>query len=90
MAVKMYEKGDPSWEDWMRLAAKTSSTVGGGLSMLPFGVTQVVGGALQVPDLAVQGYDYAKELKERGKNMTREDVNRMSTNVDPMGNPLGY
>lgn len=41
-----------------RVASKLAATVGGGLSMLPFGVTQIVGGALQAPELAWTVYDY--------------------------------
>jgi hypothetical protein len=71
-----------------RNAAQFASGAGGALSVLPFGITQVVGGALQVPELAYQGYDAIKELARRRKTATREDTDRMLTNVDPMGNPM--
>ena len=71
-----------------RNAAQFASGAGGALSMLPFGVTQGVGLALQAPELAYQGYEGLKELNERRKNATREDTNRMLMNVDLMGNPI--
>ena len=71
-----------------RNAAQLASSAGGALSMLPFGVTQGAGLALQAPELAYQGYENLKELNERRKAATREDTNRMLTNVDPMGNPI--
>jgi hypothetical protein len=71
-----------------RNAAKFASGAGGALSMLPFGITQVVGGALQVPELAYQGYDAGKELLRRRRTATKEDTDRMLMNVDPMGNPM--
>lgn len=71
-----------------RNAAQFASGVGGALSMLPFGVTQGAGLALQVPELAYQGYEGAKELNRRRKTATREDTDRMLMNVDPMGNPM--
>ena len=42
-------------DEW-RLASKSAATVGGGLSMLPFGVTQLGGLALQAPEMAISGY----------------------------------
>lgn len=71
-----------------RNAAQFASGAGGALSMLPFGITQVVGGALQVPELAYQGYDAGKELLRRRRTATKEDTDRMLMNVDPMGNPM--
>lgn len=71
-----------------RTAAQLASGVGGTLGMLPFGVTQGVGMALQAPELAYQGYEGLKELNERRKQATREDVDRMLMSVDPMGNPI--
>jgi hypothetical protein len=56
--------------------------------MLPFGVTQGAGLILQAPELAYQGYEGVKELNRRRKVATREDTDRMLTNVDPMGNPM--
>jgi hypothetical protein len=71
-----------------RNAAQFASGAGGALSMLPFGVTQGVGLALQAPELAYQGYEGLKNLNERRKSATREDTDRMLMNVDPMGNPM--
>lgn len=70
-----------------RNAAQFASALGGGLSVLPFGVTQAVGLGLQAPALAYQGYDALMDMNERRKAATREDVDRMLTNVDAMGNP---
>jgi hypothetical protein len=64
-----------------RNAAQFASGVGGALSMLPFGVTQVAGGALQVPELAFQGYDAITELNRRRRAAPREDM-------DLMNNPM--
>lgn len=50
-----------------RVASKAAATVGGGLSMLPFGVTQVVGAGLQAPELLWEGYDYLNKPKEPQK-----------------------
>lgn len=84
-------KNDPKagLSDYGRLAAKTSSALGGALSMLPFGVTQGAGLLMQAPELAYQGYDALSSLNERRKTATKEDVERMLSNVDPMGNPIG-
>jgi len=71
-----------------RNAAQFASGAGGALSMLPFGVTQGVGLALQAPELAYQGYEGLKALNERRKTATKEDTDRMLTNVDIMGNPI--
>jgi hypothetical protein len=71
-----------------RNVAQFASGAGGALSMLPFGVTQGAGLILQAPELAYQGYEGVKELNRRRKVATREDTDRMLTNVDPMGNPM--
>jgi hypothetical protein len=71
-----------------RNAAQFASGAGGALSMLPFGVTQGAGLILQAPELAYQGYEGVKELNRRRKVATKEDTDRMLTNVDPMGNPM--
>jgi hypothetical protein len=71
-----------------RNAAQFASGVGGALSTLPFGVTQAAGLALQTPELAYQGYDALNELNQRRKAATKEDTNKMLTNVDIMGNPI--
>lgn len=71
-----------------RNAAQFASGAGGALSMLPFGVTQGVGLALQAPELAYQGYEGLKALNERRKNATKEDTDRMLMSVDLMGNPM--
>jgi hypothetical protein len=71
-----------------RNAAQFASGAGGALSMLPFGVTQGVGLALQAPELAYQGYEGLKALNERRKSATKEDTDRMLMNVDLMGNPM--
>lgn len=71
-----------------RNAAQFASGAGGALSMLPFGVTQGVGLALQAPELLYQGYEGLQEMNKRRKAATREDTDRMLTNVDIMGNPI--
>lgn len=86
MAKRMYEQGDPSWQDWARLASKSASTVGGGLSMLPFGVTQAVGLGLQAPEMVWSGLE---SLREAQKGATKEQTDRALMNVDPLGNPIG-
>ena len=68
------------------------AALGGALSTIPLGITQPVGFALQAPEAAIalgeSAYQGAKELTRRRKEATREDVDRMLTNVDPMGNPM--
>jgi hypothetical protein len=71
-----------------RNAAQFASGVGGALGVLPFGVTQVVGGALQVPELAYQGYDAIKELNRRKRERANQPVNLDLINVDPMANQM--
>lgn len=71
-----------------RTAAKFASGAGGALSVLPFGVTQAAGLALQAPELGYQAVDYFKKINERRKSATKEDTDRMLMNVDPMGNPM--
>jgi hypothetical protein len=92
MAQKLKAEKDPSWVDYARLATKSMATVGGGLSMLPFGITQGAGLALQAPEAAISLgeniYGGAKELGKRRKEATKEDTDRMLMNVDPMGNPM--
>jgi hypothetical protein len=88
-AFKQYrQEGEGLHMPSARNAAQFASGAGGALGMLPFGVTQGLGMALQAPELAYQGYEGLKALNERRKHATREDVNRMLTNVDPMGNPI--
>lgn len=50
-------------DEW-RLASKTAATLGGGLSMMPFGITQLGGLALSAPELGMSIYDW---YKNRGK-----------------------
>lgn len=71
-----------------RNAAQFASGAGGALSMLPFGITQVVGGALQVPELAYQGYDAIKELNRRKRERANQPVDPDLITVDPMANPM--
>ncbi len=88
-AFKDYQKeGEGLHMPSGRTAAKFSSGVGGALSVLPFGVTQAAGLALQAPELAYQASDYVDTLKERRKNATKQDTDRMLMDVDPMGNPM--
>jgi len=88
-AFEQYKKeGEGLHMPSARNAAQFASGAGGALSMLPFGVTQVIGGALQAPELAYQGYEGLQELNKRRKEATKEDVNQMLTDVDVMGNPL--
>jgi hypothetical protein len=66
-----------------RNAAQFASGAGGALAMLPFGVTQGLGLALQAPEMAYQGYDALKALQERSKNAPQEDTDRIYLN-NPM------
>jgi hypothetical protein len=50
-------------DEW-RLATKSAATVGGGLSMMPFGLTQLSGLAMSAPELGWSVYDW---YKNRGK-----------------------
>ena len=86
MAQKLKEANDPSWVDYARLASKIAATTGGGLSVLPFGVTQFVGAGLQAPETVWSSADAIKKHIEEG---TKEDAMRGLTNVDVFGNPLG-
>jgi hypothetical protein len=88
-AFDQYQKEGGGWHvPSGRNAAQFASALGGGLSVLPFGVTQAAGlGLLQAPELAYQGYDALTDLNTRRKAATKEDVDRMLTNVDAMGNP---
>lgn len=74
MAKKLKEKKDPTWVDWARLGSKTAATAGGGLSMIPAGITQVVGGALQAPEMAWELYDYATEHPELMKQYSPQEI----------------
>lgn len=76
---------EPSKEDLARFAAKSAAAVGGGLAMLPFGVTQVGGLVLSVPEMGFSLYDWMQEQKRRTANEPRGGLE----SVDPMGNPLG-
>lgn len=88
-AVDQYQKdGEGLHIPTGRNAAQFASSLGGALSTLPFGATQGVGLALQAPQLAYEGYDALMDLNKRRKAATREDVDRMLTNVDAMGNPI--
>lgn len=88
-AFEQYKKeGEGLHMPSARNAAQFASGAGGALSMLPFGVTQGVGLALQAPELAYQGYEGLKALNERRKSATKEDTDRMLMNVDMMGNPI--
>lgn len=50
-------------DEW-RLVSKSAATVGGGLGVMPFGLTQLGGLALSVPELGWSAYDW---YKNRGK-----------------------
>jgi len=67
--------------DTARLTAKAVAALGGGLSVLPFGVTQAAGLALQVPQAGIDVYDWYKKNAPLG-------AGNAFTNVDAMGNPL--
>lgn len=90
MAQKLKKANDPSWVDYARLASKSLATVGGGLSIIPAGVTQAVGLGLQAPETVWSGIESGADwLNEARKNATKESTYRALTNVDPMGFPLG-
>jgi len=72
-------------DEW-RLASKSAATVGGGLSMLPFGLTQGAGLALQAPEMVLSG---AESFGRAMKNADKEQIDRSLSSVDPMGNPMG-
>jgi hypothetical protein len=92
MAQKIKNNPEASPLDYLRLGSKTLATAGGALSMVPLGYTQVLGAGLQAPEAIIslgEGvYEGAKELNARRKAATREDVDRMLTSVDAMGNPI--
>jgi len=69
-------------EDMLRLGAKGLSAVGGGLSVLPFGVTQGLGLAAQIPQTGFDLYDWYKKSASQG-------LGDATANVDAMGNTLG-
>lgn len=90
MAQKLKKANDPSWVDYARLASKSLATAGGGLSIIPSGVTQAVGLGLQAPETVWSGIESGADwLNEARKNATKESTYRALTNVDPMGFPLG-
>lgn len=64
-------------DEW-RLASKSAATVGGGMSMLPFGVTQIGGMALQAPEMAISGYEGLQNF-----------INKASEEDRSIGNPMG-
>jgi hypothetical protein len=72
-------------DEW-RLASKSAATIGGGLSVLPFGLTQVAGIGLQAPEMIWSGAEYFSKAK---KNANKEQMDRSPSNVDLMGNPIG-
>ena len=86
MAEKLRKEKNPSWVDWARLASKTAATAGGGLSMLPFGITQAAGFGLQAPEMIWSG---AESLGNAMKNADKDQVNQALSNVDATGVPLG-
>lgn len=86
MAEKLKKMNDPSWVDYARLASKSLATAGGGLSMIPSGVTQAVGLGLQAPEAIWSGADWFNKAR---REATKESTYRALTNVDPMGFPLG-
>lgn len=65
-AAEMYRKmkeqqlrgEEPSFAQKARLASKSAATLGGGLSVLPFGVTQIPGLVLSAPETAWSLLDY--------------------------------
>jgi hypothetical protein len=82
MAQKLKAMNDPSWVDYARLATKTMATVGGGLSMLPFGYTQAIGLGLQAPEMGIEAYEYFKNRPQGGLPADE------TMTVDAMGNPV--
>jgi len=69
-------------EDMFRLGAKGLSALGGGLSVLPFGLTQGLGLAAQVPQAGFDLYDWYKKSSSQG-------LGDATANMDAMGNTLG-
>ena len=65
-------------DEW-RLASKGAATVGGGMSMLPFGVTQIGGMALQAPEMAISGYEGLQNFINKALEEERPSL----------GNPMG-
>ena len=87
-AFNQYQKEGGGWHiPSLRNAAQFTSALGGGLSVLPFGVTQAAGAGLSALGQLPAAYDYITDMNERRKAATKEDVNRMLVNVDAMGNP---
>jgi hypothetical protein len=86
MADKLRKAGNPSWVDYARLAVKAGSALGGGLSVVPTGITQALGLGLQVPEMAWSG---AEALQKGYKNADKRQIENALSNVDAMGNPTG-
>lgn len=83
----MREQGQqPSMRDLARLGTKGAATLGGAMSVIPSGVTQVGGLVLSAPELAWSGYE---GLRNASRGVTKEQAERALTNVDIMGNPIG-
>lgn len=59
-----YEKTLGLTPDEWRLFSKSMATAGGGLSMLPFGVTQIGGLALSAPEIGMSIYDWMKNRND--------------------------
>ena len=80
MAEKLKKMDDPSWVDYARLASKAMATVGGGISMLPFGATQIGGVLLQAPEAALGTLDYYRNMPQ-GALPANTESEQMMTNV---------
>ena len=73
------EGKEPSKADYARLLTKSMATAGGGLSMLPFGATQIGGLVLSAPELAWSGYEGLRDFAKKAASEERPDL----------GSPMG-
>lgn len=55
-----------------RTAAKAAAALGGGMMMLPFGITQGAGLALQAPEMAISTYELLREAQRRHQKEIEE------------------
>jgi len=72
-----------------RTASKAAAALGGGLMMLPFGITQGAGMALQAPEMAISTYELLREAqKQRQKEIEEGGLPPISPTMGEV-NPYG-
>lgn len=55
-----------------RTASKAAAALGGGLMMLPFGVTQIPGMVLQAPEMGISTYELLREAQKQHEKQIKE------------------